>query len=235
VSETNDPSAVAPVSTRAPRPADAGPPTTLILVRHGRTEMTEQHRMAGGGGTFDPSLSGLGRHDAARARAVLTRITEGHLGEPIRPSAVVASPMARTRETAAMIADGLGLQVELEPGFVENDYGDWDGHTYEEISRLWPAELLAWQGSSAVAPPGGESLDDHVARVAKARDALVAARPGQVVVVVSHVTPIRSILRDSLDAGIAAMWRIKIDPCSVSITRRWADGNAEVSCVNVVS
>ena len=97
----------------------------------------------------------------------------------------------------------------------------------------WPDELRAWQGSSAFAPPGGESLDDHVARVAKARDALIAARPGQVVVVVSHVTPIRSMLRDALDAGIAAMWRIKIDPCSVSIIRQWADGNAEVSCVNV--
>lgn len=233
MSETNDAGAAAPVSTRAPRPADLGPPTTLILVRHGRTVMTETHRMAGGGGTFDPSLSELGRQDAARARAVLTRLADGHLGEPIRPVAVVASPMARTRETAAVIADGLGLPVEFDAGFVENDYGDWDGHTYAEISRRWPEELSAWQGSSAVAPPGGESLDDHVARVTRSRDALVAARPGQAVVVVSHVTPIRSILRDALDAGLAAMWRIRIDPCSVSITRQWADGSAEVSCINV--
>jgi probable phosphoglycerate mutase len=221
------------VSTRAPRSPDLSPPTTLILVRHGRTAMTEQHRMAGGGGTFDPPLSALGRGDAERARDVLSRLAEGHLAGAITPSAVVASPMARTRETAGVIADSLGLGVEFEPGFIENDYGVWDGHTYAEITKRWPDELRAWQGSSAVAPPGGESLDDHIARVAKARDALIAARPGQVVVIVSHVTPIRSMLRDALDARIAAMWRIKIDPCSVSIIRQWADGNAEVSCINV--
>jgi broad specificity phosphatase PhoE len=227
-------SSAEPVSTRAPRGPDVGPPTTLILVRHGRTAMTEQHRMAGGGGTFDPSLSPAGRADAERARDLLAQLVADPLLGGSAPSLVVTSPMARTRETATVIADSLRLPVQLDPGFVENDYGHWDGLTYAEISQRWPEEMRAWQGSSSYAPPGGESLDDHVARVGAARDTLIAAHSGKAVVVVSHVTPIRAMLRAALDAGLAAMWRIRVDPCSVSVTRHWADGNAEVGCVNRV-
>lgn len=223
-----------PISTRAPRGPDVGPPTTLVLLRHGRTIMTEQQRMAGGGSAFDPSLSADGRADAERARAVLGDLLGGPLTGHVAPSLVVTSPMARTRETAEVIAGSFGLPVEVDRGFIENDYGHWDGLTYAEIIERWPQEMRAWQGSSSYAPPGGESLDDHVVRVDAARDRVIAAQPGKVVVVVSHVTPIRAMLRTALDAGVAAMWRIRVDPCSVSITRHWSDGNAEVGCMNRV-
>lgn len=230
--ETEDPSGTAPVSTRAPRPADTGPPTTLILVRHGRTAMTEQHRMAGGGGRFDPPLSELGRGDADRARAYLDLIAGGGVHGVVAPSVVLSSPMARTRETAQIAAAGLGLPVGIEPGFVENDYGHWDGLTYPEISERWPEEMRAWQGSPDYAPPGGESLTAHVDRVLRARDDVLRRYPGRCVLVVSHVTPIRALVRAAMDAGVAAMWRMAVDPCSFSITRHWGDGGAEVTCLN---
>jgi probable phosphoglycerate mutase len=83
-----------------------------------------------------------------------------------------------------------------------------------------------------VAPPGGESLADHAARIRAARAAHVAQHPGEVVVVVAHVTPIRCVVAEALDAGPAALWRTRVSPASLTAVRYWADGGLEVLTVN---
>ncbi len=230
-------SSPAPSSTRAPHPPDPAAATTLVLVRHGRTALTEEGRFSGRGGS-DPSLSAAGEGDARRAAAAV-----GGLGAPgalvgsvSRPGAVLASPMARTRQTAAAIADTLGLQVEFDEGWAEIAFGVWDGLTYAEILRRWPQDLGNWLGSlTAAAPGGGESLADFTARAEAARRRTVAAYAGRTVVVVTHTTPVRAAVQAALEAGPVTMWRLQIAPCSVTVVRFWADDAAEVAAVNATA
>ena len=224
-----------PDSARAPRGADTGEPTVLVMVRHGRTPLTEDHRMSGRGGA-DPGLSAAGREDARRAAAEVVRLGTPGSGVPDTGPAqvVICSPLLRTRQTAQAIADGLGLPVVVDDGWAEIGFGEWDGLTYGEIAERWPKEMAAWQGSVLVAPPGGESLTDHAARIGAARRRLVTEHPGKVVVVVAHVTPIRCVVTEALDAGPAALWRTRISPVSLTAVRYWSDGGTEVLTVNHV-
>lgn len=224
-----------PDSARAPRGVDLGEPTVLVLIRHGRTPYTEERRMSGTGGA-DPALSEAGRADAAAVAALLAR-----LGGPDSPlpdvgpvERLLCSPLLRTRQTAQAIADRLGLAVAPDDGWAEIAFGEWDGLTYAEVAERWPTEMAAWQGSTTVAPPGGESLVDHAARIAKTRERLVAEHPGAVVAVVAHVTPIRCVVAEALQAGPAALWRMRVSPVSLTAVRYWSDGGAEVLAVNRV-
>lgn len=217
-----------PGSARAPRPADTGEATVLVVVRHGRTPLTEQGRFSGAGGE-DPDLSGAGRADAAAVAALLAG---AWLPDVRRADRLVCSPLLRARRTAQLIGDRVGLVPESDDGWLEIGFGAWDGLTYAQVSARWPGELQAWQGSTAVAPPGGESLHVHVERVRTARARLVAAHPGSTVIVVTHATPARVVVQEALDAGPVALWRTRIDPCSVTAARYWRDGGAEVLTVN---
>ena len=108
--------------------------------------------------------------------------------------------MQRTRETAAVVANELGLDVDLEAGLAEASFGEWDGFTFAEIMERWPNELSDWLGSTAVAPPGGEPFDEVYERVTAAADRLLEAYAGKTIVAVSHVTPIKMMVRRALDA-----------------------------------
>jgi probable phosphoglycerate mutase len=221
-------------SIRAPRGGESGEATTLIVVRHGRTPMTEVGRYSGWGGE-DPELSEAGRKDADRVAALLAGLARpGALLPDIAvPTAVVASPTLRTRQTAAAVAQRLDVPVEIDEAWVEASFGDWEGLTYGELVRRFPAELARMQGSTTYAPPGGgESLDDVAERVRGARDRVVAAYPEQAVVVVTHATPVRVVLQEALDAGAAALWRVRVTAASVSVVRYWEDGGVEVAMVN---
>jgi len=231
-----------PTSTRAPHAPDLGPPTTLVLVRHGRTAFTEQGRFSGrpatvpGFATVDPPLSPSGLDDAravADALLGLGDLPETGAGSP---DVLLVSPMQRTRQTAAVIGQRLGLDPVVDEDWIEAGFGVWDGHTFGEVAARWPDELAAWRGSMTVAPPGGgESLQDVVNRIRAARRKAVAAYPGRVVVVVSHVTPVRVCVQEALDAGPSALWRLAVAPCSVTVVRHWSDGGCEVLCVNRVN
>jgi len=214
----------------APAGADVGRPTVLVLVRHGRTRLTEQRRFSGRGGA-DPALSAAGRGDAAAVAALLA--TPGALPDVGPVEHLVCSPLARTRGTAAIMGERVGLVPEPDDAWAELGFGAWDGLTYDEIAARWPDQLRAWQGSVTVAPPGGESLADLAGRVRAARAALVAAHPGRTVAVVTHVTPVRVVVQEALDAGPSALWRTRIAPCSVTAVRYWQDGGVEVLAVNV--
>jgi ribonuclease H / adenosylcobalamin/alpha-ribazole phosphatase len=86
-----------------------------------------------------------------------------------------------------------------------------------------------------VSPPGGESFDVVHRRVRKARDELIATYGGSTVLVVSHVTPIKSLLRMGLDAGPELLFRLHLDLASLSIVEFYPDGNASVRLVNDIS
>jgi probable phosphoglycerate mutase len=210
-----------PAATWAPR-ADAGA-ARLVLVRHGRTVMTAQRRYSGRG---DVDLSPEGEAEA-RAVAARLRLLVGADG-----AAVVSSPLTRCRRTAQAIADALGRDVEVDEAFVECDFGAWEGLTFADVKKGWPDELAAWLADIHVAPPGGESFAAVADRVRPAVQRLAAAYPGAAVVVVSHVTPIKLVLRDVLGASDTLLHRLFLDAAGISIVDIWPDGGIAVRTIN---
>ncbi|MEN9707096.1 MAG: hypothetical protein RIS31_662 [Actinomycetota bacterium] len=220
-----------PSSIRAPGEVTE-PLTTLILVRHGRTPLTEAHKISGGTGD-DPNLSELGHQDAAAvAKLIGTFGGNGAFGHLPKPAVVVSSPMQRTRETAAHIARELGLTVETEENLREISFGDWDGHTNEEVAADWPEIFKDWRGSWTASPPNGESLEVFDARIRAARSLILEKYRGQTVVVVAHVMPIRGFLTLAMDAGPSGYWRPQVAPCSLSVIRHWGENFAELVTAN---
>ena len=220
-----------PSSIRAPRPS-VQEVTTLILVRHGRTVLTESRKISGGDGE-NPDLSELGRQDAREVAEELAKL--GHSGNFAylsAPVAVIHSPIARAKQTAQAIANRISLPMVSNADLAEIGFGEWDGLTNEEMIAAFEEEYNVWRGSFDVAPPGGESLKDFDARVRRAFDAILEQYSGQTVVVVAHVMPIRALLRLANDSSIAGFWRTNIGPASISIARYWGDEAAEVICSN---
>ncbi|HEX4792039.1 MAG TPA: histidine phosphatase family protein [Actinospica sp.] len=219
-------------SAAGPKPAaagvawspDAGRPTRLLLLRHGVTPLTLERRFAGLG---DPPLTELGREQARRAAERLR--ADGRFG-PI--DAVVASPLRRTTATAEAVAAAIGLEVRPEPGFIELDFGEFEGLSFAEAQQKHPAELTAFLGSTEVPPPGGEAPATLARRVGAARDRLIAAYPRRTVLVVTHVTPIKALICQALGAPLSAINRMELGAASLSVVDYYDDGPVSVRCVN---
>jgi broad specificity phosphatase PhoE len=146
---------------------------------------------------------------------------------------VVSSPLSRCTRTAELIAAEVGgVPVTVLPELIECDFGQWEGLTFAEVRDRWPAEMSAWLESTSVAPPGGESFQAVAKRVRGAVAGLRSSYPRSVVVVVSHVSPIKLILRDALAAGDAFLHRLFLDPAGVSTMDTWPDGGIAVRSVN---
>ena len=148
--------------------------------------------------------------------------------------AIVASPLARARETAAAVSAATGLTVEIEPGLIETSFGDWDGHTFAEIQAGWPDEMTAWLASPQVAPPGGDSFVDVDARVAETRARLLETYAGRTVVAVSHVTPIKLLVAQAIGAPLASLYKMELSPASITTIAWWPDGNSSLRQFNLV-
>ncbi|MFK4865045.1 bifunctional RNase H/acid phosphatase [Streptomyces sp. CSMPJR101] len=217
--------AAAPSSGWAP--ADMGAPATFVLLRHGETPLTPQKRFSGSGGS-DPALSAAGREQAERVGAALAR--RGTV------QAIVSSPLARTRETAGIVAARLGLDVTVEEGLRETDFGAWEGLTFGEVRERYPDDLTAWLADPEARPTGGgESFAATAERVAAARDKLIAAYAGRTVLLVTHVTPIKTLVRLALGAPPESLFRMELSAASLSAIAYYADGNASVRLFNDTS
>ncbi|MGW1210321.1 bifunctional RNase H/acid phosphatase [Streptomyces sp. NPDC002499] len=206
---------------------DMGAPATFVLLRHGETPLTPQKRFSGSGGT-DPSLSDVGRDQAERAGAALAK--RGTI------QAIIASPLSRTRETAAIVAAHLGLDVTIDEGLRETDFGAWEGLTFGEVRERYPDDMTAWLADPEAQPTGdGESFAATATRIAATRDRLVAAHAGRTVLLVSHVTPIKTFVRLALGAPPEALFRMELSAAALSAVAYFADGNASVRLFNDTS
>ncbi|MEU3183042.1 bifunctional RNase H/acid phosphatase [Streptomyces sp. NPDC006923] len=207
--------------------ADLGVPTTFVLLRHGETALTPEKRFSGSGGS-DPDLSAVGlRQAGAVAEALATRGT-------VR--SIVSSPLGRCRQTAEAAAVRLGLDVEVEEGLRETDFGAWEGLTFAEVRERYPDDLNAWLASPAAPPTGGgESFATVGRRVAAARDRLLDRYRGGTVLVVTHVTPVKTLVRLALGAPPQSLFRMELSPASLSAVAYYADGNASVRLLNDTS
>ncbi|MFJ9943595.1 bifunctional RNase H/acid phosphatase [Streptomyces erythrochromogenes] len=203
---------------------DMGAPATFVLLRHGETALTPQKRFSGSGGS-DPELSPAGRRQAAAvAEALAARGTV---------QTVISSPLLRCRETAQAVADRLGLDVTVEQGLREVDFGAWEGLTFAEVRERFPEDLQAWLDSPKAAPTGGgESFAAATRRISATRDRLLAAHAGRTVLLVTHVTPVKILVRLALGAPPESLFRMELSAASLSAVAYYADGNASVRLLN---
>lgn len=192
----------------------------MLLVRHGTTPTTGKMLPGRAGGLH---LSEKGRAQAATAAERIAALTKA-------PGAVYASPLERTRETAAPIAKALGLRVRTAPGLVEVDVGDWTEKPLALLYRAkeWPT-VHRWPGGFRF--PGGESFAEMSVRSMDVVLALVADHPGETIVAVSHADPIKAIVAAAAGVPLDLMQRITISPCSISAILFGAGGPI-VLCVN---
>ncbi|MBF6547576.1 bifunctional RNase H/acid phosphatase [Nocardia brasiliensis] len=220
----------APASTAAaaqPAPGwtgAAGRPTRLLLLRHGQTELSVQRRYSGRG---NPPLTELGREQAARAAKMLA--AKGDI------ATVLTSPLSRARDTAQAAADALDAPLTVLDGLIETDFGDWEGLTFVEAAQRDPELHARWLGDPAVPAPGGESFDQVRERVDAVRRDLVTQYPGANLVVVSHVTPIKTLLQLALAAGPSLLYRLHLDLAALSIAEFYPDGGSSVRLFNDTS
>ncbi len=189
-------------------------------MRHGTTPTTGKMLPGQAAGLH---LSEKGHAEAAAAAERIAALTKS-------PSAVYASPLERTRETAAPIARTLGLRVRTAPGLVEVDVGEW---TEQPLTRLyrareWPT-VQRWPGGFRF--PGGESFAEMSVRSMDAVLGLVAEHPGETIVAVSHADPIKAIVAAAAGVPLDLMQRLVVSPCSISAILFTAGGPV-VLCMN---
>ena len=187
-----------------PRRPRTPPPALVLLVRHGQTPTT--------GAVLPGRAAGLHLSDAGRAQAeaVAARIA------PLKKvAAVYASPLERTRETAAPIAKAHGLRVRRDKGLLECDFGDWTGGELKALAKL-PEWTVVQRHPSRFRFPGGESFAEMQVRITSTIQRLGAAHPGQTVVAVSHADPIKAAVNEAVGAHLDAFQRLVISPCSVT-------------------
>jgi probable phosphoglycerate mutase len=197
---------------RTPKPKPT-PPTLVLLVRHGQTPTT--------GATLPGRAPGLHLADKGveQANAVAERIAP--FGDKV--AAVYASPLERTKETAAPIAKALGQRVKTERGLLECEFGEWTGQQLKALMKL-PEWRTVQSHPSGFRFPGGESFTEMQTRMGSAVESIRAEHPGQTVVAVSHADPIKAAVAHAMGTHLDLFQRIVVSPCSVSAILYSVDG-----------
>jgi probable phosphoglycerate mutase len=196
--------------------------TVVIFVRHGQTSST--------GKILPGRAAGLALADKgiAQAQAVAAQLA-GRKGVV----ALYASPLQRTRETAAPIAKALDLKVTLDKGLLECDFGEWTGAELSKLRKL-PEWKAVQRNPSGFRFPGGESFSEMATRMSSTVDRYRAKHSGGTVVAVSHADPIKAAAAVALGVPLDLFQRIDISPCSMTVITYGSDGPF-VHCVNRVA
>jgi probable phosphoglycerate mutase len=188
------------------------PPTLVLLVRHGQTPTT--------GATLPGRAAGLHLADTGRQQA---EEAAARIAGLKKVDAVYASPLERTRETAAPIAKARRLKVKAEKGLLECDFGEWTGAELKDLRKL-PEWKTVQSFPSGFRFPGGESFIEMQTRMVDTVDRLVRRHAGGVVVAVSHADPIKALAAHAMGTHLDLFQRIVVSPCSVTAIAYSATG-----------
>lgn len=180
------------------------PPTLVLLVRHGQTPTTGSVLP---GRTPGLHLADSGIAQAERAAARISSIAD--------VTAVYASPLERTRETAAPIAKATSNRVRRSRGLIECEFGDWTGRKLSQLRKL-PEWNAVQNAPSTFRFPNGESFVEMQTRICTEIARLVALHPGERIVAVSHADPIKAVVAQAQGIHLDLFQRVVISPCSIT-------------------
>ena len=179
--------------------------TRVLAIRHGETDWNVDGRIQG---QLDVPLNAMGRWQVHRLALALA-------DEDI--AAIYSSDLLRALETAQAVARGCGRPIVTDTGLRERGFGEFEGLSYAEISRRWPALSERWRRRDPTfGAPGGETLNDFYARSVAAATQLAARHPGQTIALVSH--------GGVMDCLYRAASRVALDA-----PRSWQLGNASIN------
>lgn len=191
--------------------------TTLYLIRHGKTAANIDNRFAG---RTDEPLHGEGR-------AQIGELAGDLAGQGI--SRIVAGPLRRTRETAAIIAAELALPVDIDHRFTEILIPHWDGLTKDVIRARFGPEYPAWLSAPhEFCVTGCETIAEVQERALSAAEGLFSRFQGEAVLVVSHLIVARALLLHYLGRPIRAFRSIKVENGAVTTLTRDGAGTTRV-------
>jgi alpha-ribazole phosphatase/probable phosphoglycerate mutase len=195
--------------------------TRLLLIRHGQVEGFETKRY---NGQRNVPLTEYGRWQMDETAARLAGM---------QLDAVWSSDLGRCRYGAEQLAAPRGLEVVCRAGLRELHIGEWEGRTWEELKRLYPAEWQARLDNLVhYRVPGGESLHDAAQRVRHELDSLLAAHPGQNVALVAHGGVNRIILLDAIGAPLDRAFALEQDYACLNVIDYFADHYRTVRLMN---
>lgn len=198
----------------------AGQATSTLLLRHGATALSGERRFSG---REDIPLTKEGLKQAKQAaRRIAANGT----------NVVITSPLERARRTAELVAAAAGASLVVEDDLVEADFGAWQGLTFAEVGGRWPDDMKAWLASPDARPPDGESFAMVAMRVLAAQDRLLENYRHSRTVVVSHVTPIKTLICRALLAPPEAMFRMNLDVASLTRIDCFDNGSALLRSFN---
>jgi probable phosphoglycerate mutase len=199
--------------------------TRILLTRHGHVEGIRPERFRG---RAELLLTAQG---IAEAEALATRIARQW-----RPVKVYTSALQRCVLTGGSIAKAAGVAAEPLPGLMDIDYGAWQMRTHEEVEKEAPEAFRLWRTApQRVRFPGGESLQDVMARTADVVRLMLARHPTDTIVLVGHDSVNRAILMQLLDMPLAAYGRLIQDPCTLNEIDVSASGDARIQRINDTS
>ncbi len=193
---------------------------TVILVRHGETEWNRREIFRG---RADVELNRRGREQAKALGAALKGYDLG---------AVYSSPLSRAVETAEAIAKPHGVPVEIDKGFVDFDYGAWQGLPHDEVRRRYPRVYQDWiERPHTVRIERGESLRMVRRRAMRALMRIVDRHQDETVVIVAHRVVNKVLLCAVLELDNSHFWRIRQDTCALN-SLEWSDGRFVIRLLN---
>lgn len=199
-------------------------PTTLLLLRHGQTELNRDGKYSGRG---NPELTDLGKKQIAHAAR--------HISERGDVDVILSSPLGRCQETARAAAEALGMgkdAITTDEAIIEMDFGTWEGRRFVEIQEDHPEAHRECFNYATAAPHGGESPEQVYRRVSEFVDRVIAEYPGKTVLVVTHMMPIKSVLRRALGTGGEIYRSLHLDVASLSVADFLPNGAGVVRLVN---
>lgn len=185
----------------------------LLLVRHGEVDANRRFEFVG---RRDDELTAHGREQAVALGKTLA---------PLALDRILSSPLRRALDTALAVAEASGRAPAVDHRLVEQDYGVWEGTTRDEVlagDEETRHRFQRWLNDPSMAPPEGESLNAVADRVRDLARELLERRPGETVVMVSHVGPIKALICVALGLPLTAMRRFFLDPATISVVD-WAE------------
>lgn len=180
----------------------------IFLIRHGNTEFNEKKLFRG---HLDVPLDSVGIEQAEKT---------GKFLKDINFDLIYSSPLSRAYKTAEIINRYQSNDIEIlkENGFMDLNFGDWEGKGYDEIKLLYPEIFNQWMREPyRAAIPGGEMLCDAQDRSWKILKEIVSESAGSMLAIVTHRIINKLLISKILDIGKSGIWKINQDSCCINI------------------
>ena len=199
--------------------------TRILLTRHGHVEGIRPARFRGRA-ELPLTAQGLAQVDALARR----------IAQHWKPAAVYTSALQRCVVTGGKVATACGVVASVHAGLGDIDYGAWQMRTHDEVSAETPEAYRQWRAAPHLTRfPGGESLQDVVARTADVLRMVLERHAAETVVLVGHDSVNRALLLQLLDQPLSAYWRLSQDPCTLNEIEVLAVGDIRIGCINDTS